>query len=116
MTLRDLGAYLWDIQHSAKLVMRCVEGKALQDYLADDLLRSGVERQLGIIGEAASQALCHFPEIGENISDLPKIIAFRNRLIHGYVEISDEVVWAIAIEDVPKLKGEVEEMLVDFSE
>jgi uncharacterized protein with HEPN domain len=96
--------------------MRFVEGKALQDYLADDLLRSGVERQLGIIGEAASQALRHFPEIGKNISDLPKIIAFRNRLIHGYVEISDDVVWAIATEDVPKLKGEVEEMLVDFSE
>jgi len=55
MTLRDLGAYLWDIQHSAELVMRFVEGKALQGYLADDLLRSGVERQLGIIGEAASQ-------------------------------------------------------------
>ena len=37
MTLRDIGAYLWDIQHSAELVMRFVEGKVLQDYLADDL-------------------------------------------------------------------------------
>ena len=37
MTLRDLGSYLWDIQHSAELVMRFVEGKSLQDYLANDL-------------------------------------------------------------------------------
>ncbi len=116
MTLRDLGAYLWDIQHSAELVMRFVEGKVLQDYLKDDLLRSAVERQLGIIGEATSQALRHFPDIGEKISDLPKIIAFRNRLIHGYVEISDEVVWAIATDDVPRLRGEVEEMLADLPE
>ena len=114
MTLRDLGAYLWDIQHSAELVMRFVKGKTVQDYLKDDLLRSGVERQLGIIGEAANQAVRHFPNIKQMISDLPKIIAFRNRLIHGYVEISDEVVWAIATEDVPKLRGEIEFMLADL--
>jgi len=75
------------------------------------LLRSAVERQLGIIGEAATQALRHFPEIEQEISDLQKIIAFRNRLIHGYVEISDEIVWAIATVDVPKLLGEVEAIL-----
>ena len=96
--------------------MRFVEGKTLQDYLADDLLRSGVERQLGIIGEAASQALRRFPDIEGKISDLQKIIAFKNRLIHGYVEISDEVVWAIATDDVPGLLGEVEEMLADLPE
>ncbi len=116
MTLRDLEAFLWDIQHAAGLIGRFVERKTLQDYLTDELLRSGVERQLGIIGEAANQALRHFPEIEEKISDLPKIIAFRNRLIHGYAEISDEVVWAIATDDVPKLLGEVKATLPDLSE
>jgi len=75
------------------------------------LLRSAVERQLSIIGEAANQSLRHFPEVKHQISDLQKIIAFRNRLIHGYVEISDEIVWAIATVDVPKLRGEVEAIL-----
>ncbi|MEE4274109.1 MAG: HepT-like ribonuclease domain-containing protein [Thermoanaerobaculales bacterium] len=116
MTLRDLEAFLWDIQHAAELIGGFVEGKTLQDYLTDELLRSGVERQLGIIGEAANQALRHFPSIEEKISDLPKIIAFRNRLIHGYAEISDEVVWAIATDDVPKLLGEVKATLPDLPE
>ena len=116
MTLRDLEAFLWDIQHAAGLIGGFVERKTLQDYLTDELLRSGVERQLGIIGEAANQALRHFPEIEEKISDLPKIIAFRNRLIHGYAEISDEVVWAIATDDVPKLLGEVKATLPDLPE
>ena len=50
MTLRDLEAFLWDIQHAAELIGGFVERKTLQDYLTDELLRSGVERQLGIIG------------------------------------------------------------------
>ena len=37
MTLRDLEAYLWDIQHSAELVMRFVEDKTLQDYLKGEV-------------------------------------------------------------------------------
>jgi len=113
MTLRDLEAFLWDIRNAAGLIEGFVEGKTLQDYLNGDLLRSGVERQLGIVGEAANQALRLFPDIEDKISDLPKIIAFRNRLIHGYAEISDEVVWAIATVDVPKLRCEVEAILPD---
>jgi uncharacterized protein with HEPN domain len=107
MTLRDLGAFLWDIEHAGELIGGFIDGKTLQDYLDDDLLRSGVERQLGIIGEAANQILKSFPEAAGAISDLPKIVAFRNRLIHGYAEISDTVVWAIASDDVPRLVSEV---------
>jgi hypothetical protein len=42
MTLRDLEAFLWDIQHAAGLIGGFVEGKTLQHYLDDELLRSGV--------------------------------------------------------------------------
>ncbi len=114
MTLRDLDAFLWDIANAAGLVEKFVEGKSLHDYLNDDLLRSGVERQLGIVGEAATQALRHFPEVKDQIGDLPKTIAFRNRLVHGYAEISDEVVWAIATVDLPKLRDEVAAILPDI--
>lgn len=71
MSLRDLQAFLWDIEKAAGLVGAFVENRTLDEYLKDDLLRSGVERQLGIVGEAASQALRNFPEIGEKLTDLP---------------------------------------------
>lgn len=116
MTLRDLGAFLWDIEHATELIARFIEGKALQDYLDDDLLRSGVERQLGIIGEAANQILRSFPEVAGEIGDLPKIIAFRNRLIHGYAEISDVVVWAIVTDDVPRLASEIKALPPELRE
>jgi uncharacterized protein with HEPN domain len=70
-----------------------------------------VERQLGIIGEAASRMLRHFPGVAEELTDLPQIISFRNRLIHGYAEISDEIVWAVVKDDLPRLRREVKDLI-----
>lgn len=107
MTLRDLQAFLWDIEQAAALIETFVDDRTLDEYLQDELLRSAVERQLGIIGEAASRALRHFPGIAEEVSNLPRIISFRNRLIHGYAEVSDEIVWAVVKDDLPTLQREV---------
>jgi uncharacterized protein with HEPN domain len=41
----------------------------------------------------------------------PRIIAFRNYLIHGYSSVSDEAVWGIVKKNLPELSSEVEEML-----
>jgi uncharacterized protein with HEPN domain len=56
------------------------------------MIRSAVERQFGIIGEALVQALRIYPELESHITDIGRIIAFRNRLIHGYASVSDEIV------------------------
>lgn len=58
---RDARKYLHDIAHAADLVLSFTTGKALADYQADAMLRSAVERQLGIIGEALAQ-LAHLDE------------------------------------------------------
>ena len=55
MTLRDRRAFLWDMLEAARSIKTFVEGKTLEDYQQDELLRSGVERQFLIIGEALSQ-------------------------------------------------------------
>lgn len=54
---RDLRAYLFDISEAAALVTSFAAGKTFADYEHDPLLRSAIERQLEIIGEALSQAL-----------------------------------------------------------
>ncbi|MGH9474489.1 MAG: HepT-like ribonuclease domain-containing protein [Terriglobales bacterium] len=46
---------LFDIQRAASLVAEFVSGKRPEDYCADALLRSAVERQFGVIGEALAQ-------------------------------------------------------------
>jgi uncharacterized protein with HEPN domain len=83
----------------------------LADYVADPLLRSGVEGQLEIVGEALSQALRLELELSDHISDSRRIVAFRNRLIHGYTSISNEVVWGVLETSLPALRREVKALL-----
>ncbi|HMQ25878.1 MAG TPA: DUF86 domain-containing protein [Acidimicrobiales bacterium] len=72
-----------------------IKGKTWVDYQADALLRSGVERQFEIIGEALNQLSKALPEAASQIDDLPRIVAFRNILIHGYAVVDDQVVWQV---------------------
>ena len=75
------------------------------------MLRSAVERQFEIIGEALNQLLRREPGIREKISDASLVIAFRNRLIHGYASVSDEVVWGVVERYLPVLLREVRDLL-----
>ena len=110
---RDKRAYLWDVIQAANEIQSFTNGKSVEDYLTSAILRAAVERKLEIIGEALSQALKYFPEISAGITDCGKIIAFRNRLIHGYSLVSDALVWDIVQEQIPKLLSEVDSLFQD---
>lgn len=116
MTLRDRRAFLWDMLQAARSIKSFVAGKTLEDYQRDELLRSGVERQFLIIGEALSQATRLFRDFEEQISDASRIIAFRNRLVHGYASVADDVVWAIVQDELPRLETDVEALLQESTE
>jgi len=111
MTLRDRDAFLWDMLQAARHIESFIAGKTLDEYENDNLLQSGVERQFLIIGEAAGQASRQFPELQLEIRSLARIISFRNRLIHGYAVVSNEIVWAIAHDELPELRSTLEALL-----
>lgn len=75
------------------------------------MLRSAVERQFEIIGEALNQAIRLEPFLSERISRTGRIIAFRNRLIHGYTSIADDLVWGVLETSLPVLHREVSVLL-----
>ena len=102
--------YLFDIQEACELLAQFTEGKSLDDYVANPLLRSAVERQFEVIGEAIKQMLDINPQMFSSISDHQRIISFRNRLIHGYADISHDVVWGVLESNLPKLRSEVKEL------
>jgi uncharacterized protein with HEPN domain len=68
-----------------------------------------VERNIEIIGEALSRILKRDEKI--LISNSRKIIDTRNRIIHGYDSVSDEVIWGIVIRHIPILQTEIKELL-----
>jgi len=107
----EVRKYLFDMAQACELLATFTAGKTLADYSGDPLLRSGVERQFEIIGEALAQALCVRPDLAKQLTDTGRIVAFRNRLIHGYANISNEVVWGILESNLPVLRREVKALL-----
>ena len=107
----DARTFLFDIQRACQLIAQFTLGTTLPKYAADLKTRSAVERQLEIIGEALGQMLRLFPEMEYQLPEAPRIIAFRNRLIHGYASVSNQVVWGILEGHLPELAAKVEELL-----
>ncbi len=103
--------YLFDIRQAADRIARFCERKKFEDYRGDELLRSAVERQFEIMGEALSQLARHDPELAEQIKDYRKIIAFRNILIHAYATVDDRIVWGVVEGNLPALRASLRELL-----
>jgi uncharacterized protein with HEPN domain len=108
---RDPRAWLSDIVAACDLIAEFTRGRTFQDYLADALLRSGVERQLEIIGEALRAAVRHEPEFEARITDVAAIIAFRNQLTHAYSAVDHRTVWGLLERRVPQLRSEIARLL-----
>ena len=53
------------------------------------------------------------PSTAAQVSDLPRIVAFRNVLVHGYALIDNELVWEVATTRVVLLADELRELLGD---
>jgi uncharacterized protein with HEPN domain len=87
--------YLYDMARAAELALAFVRDKSFADYEADPMLRSAVERQLEIVGEALAQLARIDPVVASQIGEYQRIIAFRNILIHGYAEIDHRIVWNV---------------------
>jgi uncharacterized protein with HEPN domain len=72
-----------------------------------------VERQFEIIGEAFNRSSKIDGETAEGIEDLPRIVAFRNVLIHGYATVDDAIVWEAATTRLRSLVDRITALLGD---
>lgn len=75
------------------------------------MLKRAVERNLEIIGEAVNRIITRDNSFNENITNAKAIIGLRNQVIHAYDNISDENIWSILINHLPKLKIEIENLI-----
>ena len=103
----DPRAFLWDVHQAAQKIGEFVQGRDLANYLADPMLRSAVERQFEIIGEALNQLSKAAPQIAARIPDLSRAVAMRNVLIHGYAQVDNEAVWRTVQDHLPALCAHV---------
>lgn len=102
--------FLFDVREAGKLVQRFIQGRSFEDYVNDPMLRSAVERQFEIMGEAIGKLAKTDPLVVERIPDYRRIISFRNVLIHGYDAVLDEVVWGTVETKLPDLLKTIEKL------
>lgn len=107
---RDDRAHLWDMLAAAKAVVGFVQGRTLEEYLSDLMLRSAVERQVEIIGEAARRISNEYQDQQAQIPWRP-IQAQRHVLAHDYGEIKHDRLWRVATEHIPSLIAMLEPLL-----
>jgi uncharacterized protein with HEPN domain len=108
---RDASAFLWDVRDAAQLIESFVGGSSFEKFAGNVLVRSAVERQFEIIGEALSQLARISPELARQIPDISRIVAFRNILIHGYAALDHSIVWKVIHENLPELRSAVDRLL-----
>jgi len=102
---------LYDMKSAAERIARFTANRSIDDYLNDEMIRSAVERQFEIIGEAMTRLIKRDVATAAKITDYKKIAGFRNALIHGYDSIDDKTSWRAVTSHLPILAAEVEQLL-----
>ena len=111
---RDPRAFLSDVIEAGHAIQQAVDGKNLDDYSDSRLIRSSVEREFTIIGEALSQLSRQDGDLFAQVDQAPQIISFRNKLTHEYINVNDQLVWGVIQGNLPVLLQQCRRMLSDL--
>ncbi len=107
----NIKAWLYDILNAIMEIESFFgdSSKEFAAYESDLRTKRAVERNIEIIGEALSRILKYDETIV--ISNARKIVDTRNRIIHGYDSVSDDVLWGSVIRHLPTLQTEIQTLL-----
>jgi uncharacterized protein with HEPN domain len=103
-------ANLFDMLEASEKVQYFLKNKTFEDFLKDDMLQAAVERNIGIIGEAARRIS---EELKQEHPEIPwrKIIAQRNVLIHEYDDIDYKEIWVVATFHLSRLIDQIRPLI-----
>ena len=107
----EINTWLYDILQSIAEIESYFgdKPKLFEEYSKDIRTKRAVERNIEIIGEAINRILRRDNDF--ELENAKKIIGTRNRIAHGYDKISDDLIWSIVINHLPKLKIEISSLV-----
>ena len=99
---REWRFHVRDMIEFCERVLSYTEGLDQRTFLADRRTHDATLRNIELVGEAATPVPS---EIRKAHPDIPwhAIIGTRNRPAHGYLHMSDDVVWFIIQDAIPSL-------------
>ncbi|MDQ3190486.1 MAG: DUF86 domain-containing protein [Bacteroidota bacterium] len=106
----EIKTWLTDIKQAiSEINMFLPDKKDFYVFQRDLKTKRAIERNIEIIGEAVNRILKSNPDFP--IVNARKIIDTRNRIIHGYDTVSDEIIWAIVVKELSNLETEINHLL-----
>ena len=106
MSEREWRFYVDDMIGFVEKVIAYTEGLDQNEFVKRGLNYDATVRNLELIGEAATHIPDKIRHLNQEIS-WPQLIATRNRLIHGYLGIDNDILWSIIKDDIPTLRREL---------
>ncbi len=113
MSKRDAKLYLTDIDDAIAAIHTYLEGFSYEQLVTDRKTREAVILNLVIIGEAVKKIP---PDIIDQYPDVPwkEFAGMRDKMVHGYFQISPMIVWETARNDLGTLSSAVKKLLQTY--
>ncbi len=77
--------------------------------------QDAIVRNIEIIGEAANRIEKMAPDFTAHHPQLPwtEMRRMRNKMIHNYFDVDWKIVWSTVINDLPRLKQQIDGLLIE---
>ena len=110
--------YLGHMLHACDRILNYTSEITHDQFLADSMVQDAVLRNIEILGEATKNLLECLPNLQITNPDVPwiDIYGMRNRVTHGYFFINLELVWAVAVGNIPELRQQIASVLGEIQE
>jgi uncharacterized protein with HEPN domain len=106
--------YIKDIYEYICKILEYTEGLNFEEFSNDNKTCDAVIRCIEVIGEASK----NIPnEIREKYQFIPwrEMAGMRDIIIHGYFTVNFNKIWSVVIEDLPKLRPLIEQIIKDYN-
>ena len=99
----DLKKSVWDALEACRMIQEFTAGRTLASYQADTMRHLAVERLFTILGEAFKRIDEAAPSFRAQFPETGKIIGTRNRVMHDYDSVDDDILWLAVENQIPAL-------------
>ena len=102
--------FVLDIQEAIQRILEYTAGMDWERFIIDYKTQDAVVRNLEIIGEAAKNIS---DDLRQQYPEIPwkDMAGTRDRLMHHYFGVNQEIVWQIVREDLPTLVEKIDVIL-----
>jgi uncharacterized protein with HEPN domain len=110
MSKRGIKLYLEDIQNSIRKIEKYTRGSDFEKFSKNEQMIDAIVRNLSIIGEAVINVPKDIKAKNPEVAWI-EIKGMRNKVIHEYFGIDEEILWKTVQNDLPIFKKQIAKLL-----